>query len=85
MQPQRSLFCRNTISVLFVVAALWVAAAAGSTERVLYSFAGGNDGALPTSALVADISVIYTERRPKAATLPDVDTFRSSPVVLFSN
>jgi uncharacterized repeat protein (TIGR03803 family) len=56
MQPQRSLFCRNTISVLFVVAALWVAAAAGSTERVLYSFAGGNDGALPTSALVADIS-----------------------------
>jgi uncharacterized repeat protein (TIGR03803 family) len=55
MQSQQSLFCRNTILALFVVAALRVAAA-GSTEKVLYSFASGSDGALPTSTLVADKS-----------------------------
>jgi len=36
--------------------ALWVAAAGGSTEKVLYSFAGGSDGEFPTSNLIADKS-----------------------------
>src|SRR5580704_4057156 len=56
MKPSQSLFSRSTILTLFVVNGLWVAAAGGSTEKVLYSFAGGSDGMFPTSALVGDKS-----------------------------
>lgn len=56
MQSTQSLLARSGIATPFVVVVLWVAAAAGGTENVLYSFAGGSDGTLPTSNLVADKS-----------------------------
>lgn len=45
---------RKNVLVGCVVAALYVAAAWGSSEKVIYSFAAGSDGALPTSNLIAD-------------------------------
>ncbi len=54
MRLKQSLLLRGRILTLFLVAVLLVSAASGSTETVLYSFAGGSDGTLPTSALVAD-------------------------------
>src|SRR5262249_18495780 len=44
---------RSTVLVSLSLLAL-VCVAAASSESVLYSFAGGNDGSLPTSTLVAD-------------------------------
>jgi uncharacterized repeat protein (TIGR03803 family) len=56
MQPKESVLLREAILTSFLVVVLLVTAASSSTDNVLYSFAGGSDGTLPTSALVADKS-----------------------------
>lgn len=49
-----SLSFRKKTFLTCVIAALYAVAAYGSTEKVIYSFAGGSDGELPSSNLIAD-------------------------------
>lgn len=44
----------RTLAIGFLITLLTSAAAFGATEKVLYSFTGGNDGGDPASALVFD-------------------------------